>query len=199
MAILYFVIGMIGLVFALISFVFGEFLHSDHIDSVGGWIGDHLPFGHDIGGHDLDVGGTHHFEFSKVLNTGAFLGAISGFGFVAAFVMAQFDRSAGEAAGWGALGGLLLGGMIGGSWALLRKSEGSVGYDVKELVGTDAVVEEKIFAGSVGKVKCSIKGTSVWYSARSVDEGEIAKGATVRVEKVVGNTLYVAGRKQESA
>ncbi len=184
MAILYFVIGMIGLVMALISFIFGEFLHSDHMDGAGDWLGHHLPF------FDAD----HQIEFSKMLNTGAFLGAISGFGFVAAFVMAQFDRSALESAGWGALGGLLLGGMIGGSWALLRRSEGTAGYDVKDLVGAEGMVEERIYRNSMGKVKCTIKGTPVWYGARSVDGREVEKGATVRVEKVVGSTLYVVSK-----
>ncbi len=184
MAILYFVIGMIGLVMALVSFIFGEFFHSDHVDGVGDWLGDHLPF------FESD----HHIEFSRFLNTGAFLGAISGFGFVAAFVMAQFDKSALESAGWGALGGLLLGGMIGASWALLRRSEGTAGYDVEDLVGMEGVVEERIYSNSLGKVKCTVKGASVWHSARSVDGGEVEKGATVRVEKVVGNTLYVVGK-----
>lgn len=185
MAILFFVIGMIGLVLALISFIFGEFFHSDHVDGVGDWLGDHLPF------FDSD----HQIEFSRILNTGAFLGALSGFGFVAAFVMAQFDRSALESAGWGALGGLALGAMIGTSWYFLRKSEGSVGYDVQELAGVDGVVEEKIYANSLGKVKCTIKGTPVWYPARSVDGSEIEKGTTVVVDKVVGSTLYVSPRK----
>ncbi len=181
MAILFFVIGMIGLVMALISFIFGELLHSDHIDGVGDWLGQHLPF------FDSD----HQIEFSRILNTGAFLGALSGFGFVAAFVMAQFDRSALESAGWGALGGVLLGSMIGASWYFLRKSEGTAGYDVGDLVGRDGVVEEKVYAGSVGKVKCTVKGTPVWYAARTEDGSEVEKGATVKVEKVVGNTLYV--------
>ena len=181
MEVLYFCIGIIGLVFALISFVFGEFLHTDHIDGVAGWVGDHLPF------FDSD----HHFEFSRFLNTGAFLGALSGFGFVAAFVMAQFDKSALESAGWGALGGIALGGMIGAFWVLLRRSEGTVGYDVNSLVGSDATVEDKIYRNSLGKVKCSVNGTSVWHNARSTDGIEVEKGATVRVEKVVGNTLYV--------
>lgn len=185
MAILYFVIGIIGLVLALISFVFGEFFHSDHVDGVGDWLGDHLPF------FDSD----HQIEFSRILNTGAFLGALSGFGFVAAFVMAQFDKSALESAGWGALGGLALGAMIGTSWYFLRKSEGTVGYDVGDLVGVEGVVEERIFRNSVGKVKCAVKGTPVWYAARSVDGAEVEKGTTVRVEKVVGNTLYVVTRK----
>ncbi len=182
MAILFFAIGMLGLILALISFIFGEFLHSDHVDGVGDWLGDHLPF------FDSD----HQIEFSRVLNTGAFLGALSGFGFVAAFVMAQFDRSALESAGWGVLGGVVLGGMIGFSWYFLRKSEGTAGYDIGDLAGLDGVVEEKIYANSLGKVKCTVKGTPVWYAARSVDGAEVEKGTPVRVEKVVGNTLYVA-------
>jgi hypothetical protein len=182
--ILYFCIGIIGLVMALGSFVFGEFLHTDHLDGAAGWLGDHLPF------FDAD----HHFEFSKFLNTGAFLGALSGFGFVAAFVMAQFEKSALESAGWGALGGIALGGMIGLFWVLLRKSEGTVGYDVNSLVGLDAIVEDRIYRNGLGKVRCSINGTSVWHNARSVDGGEVEKGVTVRVTKVVGNTLYVASK-----
>jgi membrane protein implicated in regulation of membrane protease activity len=184
MEILYFCIGIIGLVMALGSFVFGEFLHTDHLDGAAGWLGDHLPF------FDAD----HHFEFSKFLNTGAFLGALSGFGFVAAFVMAQFDKSALEAAGWGALGGIALGGMIGLFWVLLRRSEGTVGYDVNSLVGLDATVEDRIYRNGVGKVKCSVHGTSVWHTARSMDGSEVEKGTTVRVEKVVGNTLYVVSK-----
>jgi NfeD-like C-terminal, partner-binding len=184
MEILYFCIGIIGLILALLSFVFGEFLHTDHLDGATGWLGDHLPF------FDSD----HPFEFSKFLNTGAFLGALSGFGFVAAFVMAQFDKSALESAGWGSLGGIALGGMVGAFWVLLRKSEGTVGYDVNSLVGLDAIVEDRIYRNSCGKVKCSINGTSVWHNARSVDGGEVEKGATVRVEKVVGNTLYVVSK-----
>ena len=184
MEILYFCIGIIGLVMALGSFVFGEFLHTDHLDGAAGWLGDHLPF------FDAD----HHFEFSKFLNTGAFLGALSGFGFVAAFVMAQFDKSGLEFAGWGALGGIALGGMVSLFWVLLRKSEGTVGYDVSSLVGLDATVEDRIYRNGVGKVKCSVHGTSVWHNARSVDGGEVEKGVTVRVEKVVGNTLYVVNK-----
>jgi len=71
---------------------------------------------------------------------------------------------------------------------------GTVGYDVNSLVGLDATVEERIYRNSYGKVKCSVNGTSVWHSARSVDGSEVEKGATVQVVKVIGNTLYVANK-----
>lgn len=198
MEILFFAIGCLGLFFALISFIFGEFLHTDHIDS---FIGDHLPFGHDVdvGGHDMGVGhdidASHHVGFSKILNTGAFLGALSGFGFVAALVMSYYDQSAMISSLWGLLGGFVLGGLMGGFWLLLRKSEGTVGYDVNSLIGRDAMVEDRIYPNGYGKVKLVAEGIPTWYSARASDGKEIDRGSSVKVEKVVGSTLYVTKKE----
>ncbi len=178
----YLIIGCFALLLALISFVFAEVgdVFHDVTSSVGDWIGDHFSFGHD-----------HEVGFSRVLNNGGILGFLAGFGFIAALAMNQFNANTFSAAGWGVLGGVILGGFMGLFWFTLKRSEGTVGYSLAKLVGQKGVVAEKIYQGSVGKVGCVINGMQTWHTAMAEDQSEILQGTTVKIIKVVGTTLYV--------
>lgn len=179
----YFGIGCFSLFLALISFLFaeiGDFFH-DITAPMGDWLGDHVSFGND-----------HEIGFSRLLNSGGVLGFLAGFGFVAAFTMATYHQTATAAAGWGALGGFFFGGLIGAIWFGLQKSGGTSGYSEKDLVGKEAVVTEKIFAGSMGKIECSVGGTKVWHVAKSEDGREILEGTPVKILKIFGGIFYVS-------
>lgn len=179
---IYFGIGCFSLILALVSFLFteiGDVFH-DAVGPVSDWMGDHFSFGHD-----------HEIEFSKFLNNGGILGFIAGFGFIAALAMSQFNLAALPAAGWGTLGGIIFGGFTGLFWYVLKRSEGTAGYNIKELVGQKGIVSEKIYQGGVGKVECVINNMQTWHTAIAEDRREILTGTTVIITKVVGSTIYV--------
>lgn len=175
----FFAIGCVALFFALVSFLLSEF--TDVFSGVGDWIGDHIPF----------IESDHEVGFSKFLNMGATLGFLAGFGFVGAFVMVVFDVNAVVASGWGVLGGLMFGLVLGGFWVLLKRSEGTVGYKLEDLVGKECTVSERIYPDSIGKIVCDINSMQVWHAAKTVDGGEVARGDRVRIQSVTGNMLFV--------
>lgn len=175
-------IGLFALFLALLSFVVGEvtdFLH-DVTSPVTDFVGEHFLSDHD-----------HELGFSKFVNTGAVLGFLAGFGFIAAFAMAQYGVSSSLAALWGILGGVILGGILGGIWITLSRAEGTLSYGKHELVGMEGVVTERIFPGGQGQVICVVKGMKVWHIARAEKGDELEVGTPVKVTRVVGDFLYV--------
>jgi membrane protein implicated in regulation of membrane protease activity len=180
--IVYLIIGGFALLLALIGLIFseiGDFFH-DLTSPIGDWAGDHLSFGHD-----------HDMGFSRFLNNGGILGFLAGFGFVAALTMSQFNAGAFAAAGFGILGGIILGVFLGAIWYLLKRSEGTAGGTIEQLVGQRGVVIKKIFSDGPGEVKCSIDNMPVWYAAKTEDGKEVLPGMTVKVVRVAGSILYV--------
>lgn len=175
---IFFIIGCFALVLAFVSFVFGTL--TEVFDGMFDWIGDHLPIDHD-----------HDIGFSKFTNAGAVLGFVAGFGFTGAFAMAQYDVSPLAGSLLGILGGIILGGFMGAIWAGLKKSEGTTSYISEELVGQKGVVDERIPAHSRGRVECLINNSRAWRTAQSENGEDIPKGTTVRVTRVIGETLYV--------
>lgn len=184
---IYLSVGLGGLLLALLSFVMGSVSHLDFL---------HHDFSHDFGtDHDVGLHPDHTMGFSKFLNMGGILGAFSGFGFSAAFTMAAFDTSYLQAAGYGVIGGLVLGGLLGGFWHLLRRSEGSIGYNLVSLVGKEGRVQEKIYKDGIGQIVCSIQGRNVWYSARTETGEEVPVGQVVVIKSVAGSTLQVVKKE----
>lgn len=185
---IYFIIGCISLVLALISFLFAEIgdVFHDVTGPIGDWADSHISFGHD-----------HEVGFSKFLNNGGILGFLAGFGFIAALTMSQFKATPFAAALWGVLGGLVLGSLVGAFWYGLKKSEGTAGYNIKQLVGCAAIVSEKIFQGSMGKVTCEVNGIQTWQVAKSENGSEIAVGVPVKIIGVTGNVLAVVPKENK--
>src|SRR4030042_943786 len=163
----YFGVGCFAVSLAIISLLFaeiGDFFH-DISSPIGDWLGDHFSLGHD-----------HEVGFSHFINNGGILGFVGGFGFIAAFAMSTYSQSTAAAAGWGVLGGFLLGGILGAVWFALQKSGGTSAYSEQELVGEEAVVVEKIFAQGLGKIECVAGKTKAWHVAKSKDGQEIPEG-----------------------
>ena len=184
---IYFGIGAFAFFFVVLSFLIGEvgdFFH-DIASPATDWMGDHLPFG-----------GDHAVEFPRILNTGSMLGFIGGFGFGAALAMSTMNVNAIAGAGFGILGGIALGTSLGFIYLGLRSAHATSSYTESELKGMIGQVTEKVYAGSVGQVSCVVHDVRVWRTARSVDDKEIAIGTPVRVERVVGNILYVVSENQ---
>lgn len=179
---IYFGIGCFALALALLSFIFGEIgdIFHDITSPIGDWLGDHVSFG-----------GDHEVGFSRLLNSGGVLGFLAGFGFVAALATSAYRQNAIVAAGWGIIGGFFLGGIIGVIWFVLQKSGGTSAYSEQQLVGKEAVVTEKIFAGSVGKIECVVTGMKAWHTAKSEGGQEIVEGTTVKIMRRVGSIFYV--------
>jgi membrane protein implicated in regulation of membrane protease activity len=184
--IIYLVIGGFALLLALLSFIFSEIgdIFHDLTSPISDWASDHLSFGHD-----------HDMGFSRFLNNGGILGFLAGFGFVAALAMSQFHASTFTAAGFGVLGGIVLGVFLGTIWYLLKRSEGTAGYSIDQLVGKQGVVVKKIFSDGPGEVKCSVNNMPAWYAAKTEDGSEILPGTTVRIIRFAGSLLYVAPEK----
>ena len=187
---IYLSVGLGGLLLALLSFVMGSISHLDFL---------HHDFSmdtsHDFPSHDVGLHPDHTIGFSKFLNTGGILGGISGFGFSAAFTMAAFETTYLQAAGYGVIGGLVLGGLLGGFWYLLRRSEGSIGYNLASLVGKEGRVQEKIYKDGVGQIVCLIQGRNVWYSARTETGEEAPVGQVVVIKSIAGSTLQVVKKE----
>ena len=180
--IVYFSIGCFALLLVVISFLIGEiggFFH-DVTSPMTDWLGNHLPFA-----------GDHSIEFSRVLNSGSMLGFLAGFGFVAALAMAQWRISPLAAGGWGVLGGLAMGALLGTIYLGLTKSHATTSYDVHDLIGTSGLVTEVIPRGSAGRIECNLRGSKVWHTARAATEEDIPVGTPVRVEGVIGDAIMV--------
>lgn len=177
---IYFAIGSFSLLLALISLIFAEIgdIFHDITSPAEQWLSSHVFGGGEVG-------------FSMFLNNGGILGFIAGFGFVSALAMSQFNVSTFPAALWGLAGGVVLGGVMGLFWYILKRSEGTAGYSMEQLVGQKAVVTERIYQGGLGKISCKVNNMQSWHVARAEDGNEILTGVPVKITRVAGSIVYV--------
>src|SRR3989344_1105039 len=148
----YFALGSFTAILLVISFLVGEFtdwIH-DSMSPATDWLGDHLPFDHNAS-----------MEFSRILNVGLMLGFLAGFGFTAAIAMTRNVEALG-AAGWGAVGGTVLGLILGFLYMGLKKSEATSTYEGKDLVNLTGEVSEHIPSGGQGRISCVVNGVPGW-------------------------------------
>jgi RNA polymerase sigma factor (sigma-70 family) len=171
----------VGLVFALLSAVFGH---------VGG---GHGELSHDAGahGHAEAGSGVHDMPgFAPVGPTtiATFVTAFGGIGMVLVRIgVAQ--RFTGPIASAGAL---VIAAAVGWGFSVVfRRTQSSSEGHVALLVGQDATVITPIPIDGVGEIAYVQSGSRYSAPARSESGAAVVSGATVRIVRVVGSQFYV--------
>lgn len=171
----------VGLVFTLLSALFGHFLggHEGHVAGSGG----HAEAGAD----SSDMPGISIFSPTIIAS---FITAFGGFGIIfteipataKAFVSAPLSIFAAM---------LVAGAMYKLLSALFRHTQGSSESHVAALVGTEASVITPIPENGVGEIAYVVRGTRYTAPARVDDGTAIAAGKSVKIKRVVGTQFYV--------
>lgn len=162
-------IAAVGLVFLVISLLFGELFEG-------------LGF-HDGGGAGLDG---HGFIDSRAV--AVFITAFGGFGAI--------GLSSGLGVVPSALLGLAGGGVLGGAVALFARfllaQQSTSSVSGSQLVGRTAQVTVAIPAGGVGQISCRVGEERVEKIARSRGGAELKSGALVLIEEFTGDSVIVS-------
>jgi membrane protein implicated in regulation of membrane protease activity len=151
--------------------------------------GDHDVGGHDAGGHD--TGGGHGDAGSpSIFSTRIMAAFFTAFG-VGGVVARYYDLSHPASAGVGVICGLLMSGVVYQFAKLLYSQQASSELHMSGLVGTSAHVSVAIAAAGVGQVAVTAGGESSEHIARSADGQAVARGATVVITGLRGDSLIV--------
>jgi membrane protein implicated in regulation of membrane protease activity len=172
---------LLGLVYALIA-------------GLMGWLGD-LGDGDiqvDASGH-LDAGHPHPLSGTVIATF------VTGFGGGGTLAHYLFDWPAGASLLFaGAVGLALAGAAFGVLELIFRQTQAGSEFAMEEVTGREAEVITAISAGGVGEVSYLVRGQRESCPARAADGSAIAKGSTVVIEKVMGNTVYVRPRSPKA-
>ena len=76
-------------------------------------------------------------------------------------------------------------------WRLFRSTQESSEARVLDIIGLDAEVITAIPIDGFGEIAYVARGSRYNSTARSIDNKEIPRNATVSIKRVVGNTCYV--------
>lgn len=163
------VIAAAGLVFLLISLVFGE-------------VFEHFDTSLD---HDLEHGGPSFFS-PRVLSV--FVTAFGGVGAIAT----HYGMSPLPASGMGFVSGIVMSSIVLAFARFLYKQQASSDVRTTDLVGQSARVVISIPAGGIGQVRCRVGEELVDKIARARDGSPVPENAAVRVEEVLGETVIVS-------
>ena len=181
--IIYLVCFGVGLLFAILSVMFGHLGHADH----GGF--DHGAGAH---GHAEAGFGTHDMPgFAPVGPTtiATFVTAFGGIGMVMSH-SESLHQISGVIAGVGAL---VIAALVGWGFAVVfRSTQGSSEGRIAEVTGLSATVITPIAPDGVGEIAYVQSGSRYSAPARTEDGSPVASGATVKITRVVGAQFYVA-------
>ena len=162
-------IAALGLLFLVVSFLFGELLD-------------------DFGLHSAGDGGIDGHGFIDTRSLAVFITAFGGFGAIG------IQSGLGVVAS--SLIGLASGAVLGGAVALfgrfLYSQQASSSVSGTQLVGRTAHVTVTIPAGGVGQVACRVGEERVEKLARSREGGELKSGARVLIEEFTGDAVVVS-------
>jgi len=188
----YFICLLVGLIFAVLSFIFSGGFEAD-VDvgagvDVGADVGIDADFGHDIAGHDVGIGEVHFPLFSPIV-IACFVTAFGGGGIVGLKVFPFLPiASLAFAIGSGLLVGLLAGLLV---MKIYKSAATNAVTNARALSGSIAEVTEPIPAAGVGAITFSGKGGRVTGPARSEENQDIKRHAMVTITRVVGGLYYV--------
>jgi len=192
MVTLYTICLLVGLVFAVLSFIFSGGYEAS-VDAgvdvgAGVGVGVDADFGHDIAGHDVGVGEIHFPLFSPIV-IACFVTAFGAGGLIGLqlFPFAHL-LSLAVAVGAGLGVGVAVGFIV---MKIYRASASNQVTRAKALVGTLAEVTEPIPASGVGAITFSGKGGRVSGPARGEENRDIKRHAMVTITRVVGGLYYV--------
>jgi len=185
----YFICLLVGLVFAVLSFIFSGAFEAD-VDAgadvgVDGGVDMHAG---DISGGDVGVGEIHFPLFSPIV-IACFITAFGGGGIIGLKLFPfMVILSVPVALGSGVVVGLLVGMIVKKLYATLQTNAVT---RARGLVGTLAEVSEGIPAAGVGEITFTGEGSRLSGPARSEENKDIKRHAMVTITRVVGGLYYV--------
>jgi membrane protein implicated in regulation of membrane protease activity len=167
-------IAAFGLLLLLILLFVGEIFGGDH------------DFGHDgdMGGHDVS-GGPSIFSIRIMA---AFLTAFGAGGVIARY----YDLSHVAASGIGIVCGVVMAGIVYQFARVLYSQQASSHLRLDHLIGASAEVSVSIPDGGVGQITISAAGERSQHIARTADGQAVARGASVTVTALGGDSVIVA-------
>jgi RNA polymerase sigma factor (sigma-70 family) len=170
----------VGLLFAVLSLVFGHFGHS------------HFETDQHIGGHAEAGFGTNDmpgFEPIGPTTIATFVTAFGGLG----MILIRHDSLHRFSGFLSAVGALAIAAVVAWGFTMaFQWAQGSSEGRIFEVMGLDATVITPIDASGVGEIAYVQSGTRYSAPARSDAGIAIPKGATVRITRVVGTQFFVA-------
>ena len=169
---IYILIAMTGLFLLLVMLLVGEVFGGDH------------DVGHHEIGHDGDTGGPSIFSI-RIMS--AFLTAFGVGGVVARY----YNWSHPAASGLGIVAGVVMAGIVFQFAKLLYSQQASSELRMHGLVGTHAEVSIAIPSGGVGQVVITSGGARSEHIARSADGRAFARGTTVVITSLGGDSVTV--------
>ena len=162
-------IAAVGLVFLVVSLLFGELLD-------------------DLGLHGDAGGGVDGHGVVDSRSLAVFVTAFGGFGAIG--VQSGLGVVASSLLGLGS--GVLLGGAVALFARFLYSQQASSSVSGTQLVGRTAQVTVTIPAGGVGQISCRVGEERVEKLARSREGAELKSGALVRIEEFTGDSVIVS-------
>jgi hypothetical protein len=182
----YFICLLVGLVFAVLSFIFAGAFEAE-VDA-GADVGADFDAGGDIAGGDVGVGDIHFPLFSPIV-IACFITAFGGGGIIGLKLFPfMVVLSVPVALGAGVAVGLLVGLIV---KKLYKTLQTNAVTRAKNLVGTLAEVTEGIPAAGVGEITFSGEGSRLSGPARGEENKDIKRHAMVTITRVVGGLYYV--------
>jgi membrane protein implicated in regulation of membrane protease activity len=182
----YFICLLVGLVFAVLSFIFSGFFEA-HVDG-GMDAGVHMDHAGDITGGDAGVGEVHFPSLSPIV-IASFVTAFGGGGMVGLQLFPFLPvLSVAVATGAGVLVAFVVGFVV---MKLYKALDSNAIQTVKALIGTLAEVTEGIPADGVGEISYQGKSGRASGPARSEEKKDIKRHAMVSITRVIGGLYYV--------
>jgi membrane protein implicated in regulation of membrane protease activity len=192
-SLLYLVLLGIGFIYAVIILITGA-IHDLHIPGIDVQVGEH-SFGpvdvHTV--PDLHAGDVSHPSVKipslSPVTIASFITAFGAFGLIS---IGLFQVSSQISLVWAIIGGLVVAVIAHFAFGyFLIAPQGSSEVHLGDLIGTAAEVITPIPADSVGEVAFVAQGGRVTYTAKSLDNLQIARGTTVVIEKIIGGVAVV--------
>jgi len=154
----------------------------------------HMDYGVDADGHGtVSAHGPHaaefHFPFFSPLALATLFACIGGYGLIALEGFGATDANSILVAIPAAVATAYL--ITYAGWRIVGSSRGSSQIRLQDLAGAYAEVITPIPAGGVGEVAALVSGQRYTAPAREARGREVARGAQVRVLRMVGTTLLV--------
>lgn len=172
----------VGLLFALLSVIFGHLGHDGHASP------DHASGAHGHAMTGFGAGDMPGFEPVGPTTIATFVTAFGGIG----LVMNQSPTLHRFSGVFAAAGAFAIAAVVAWGFAyVFRWAQGSSEGHVAKVVGLNATVITPIPAGSVGEIAYVQTGTRYSAPARAEDGSPLPNGATVKITRVVGTQFYV--------
>ena len=159
----------LGIVFLVVSFLFGELLD-------------------DFGFHGDGGGGIDGHGFVDTRSVAVFITAFGGFGAIG--VQSGLGVAASSLVGLGS--GILLGGAVALFGRFLQGQQATSSVSGTQLVGRTALVTVAIPAGGIGQITCRVGEERVEKLARARDGAGLKAGDRVLIEEFAGDSVIVS-------